>query len=91
MYASPIPRCGVSVNTGSPAAPSARYSATARPARRQPSARPSASTTNGCIVIGTGQNGTLIFADAHSSSEPAMANPSVAAIDCGPDPAITDG
>src|SRR5690625_51729 len=59
-----MPRSGVPENTGSPAAPAAKYVRKVMVARRGPVATAIAMTARVCRVIGTGHEGTWTFAQS---------------------------
>ncbi len=74
-----MPFSGVPAKTGRPKAPSARYNSTVATPSRMPKVAAITMIARVCKVIGTGQNGTWIFAEAHSTSEPATTSVPLAA------------
>src|SRR5690625_1573083 len=65
-----MPRSGVPENTGSPAAPAAKYVRKVMVARRGPVATAIAMTARVCRVIGTGHEGTWTFAQSVIKAAP---------------------
>src|SRR3954463_722860 len=71
-----MPGAPMGANTGSPAAPAARYNTMLATPATGPSIRPASTTIIGCSVIGTGVNGSGIAtcdAAARASAKPATA------------------
>ena len=72
-YTKPTPFSGVPAKTGIPAIPSSKYNDTVNKPSFHPYITPNRRTTKVCIVIGTGQKGIFIFADAANIIVPKIA------------------